>query len=312
MLSGIHSPNAAFTPDDYRTARLMGARSCKLLATAGTQHEIADLITLRSYGVTDCTVRLRDTREPDGRYPSADEYVASVLGTLRTFYSYGVRRFGIDNEPNQPGMWDTRGFGPWQYQYFMRHVVHLLRETVPPDVVLVSPPLSFAPALWSLGGENTTPYILDDWLAAFHWTDGGRLPNLWRIFDEVGANVYWQSLRQMADPSYGAAYDQLHARSGGMTVCVLEYASSASRVYNPDGSPRWTLSAANEMRRAQYPEWLREAALSGYVSRAYLYISPGATSDWADFRITSGIAEAVGEIDPNTGGLVLGAGRGIV
>lgn len=228
------------------------------------------------------------------------------------FYPFGVRRFQVDNEPNQPLMWDSPAFGPWQYQFFMRHVMHLLRARLPRDVVLVSPPLSYAPALWRLGGDNPTPFVLDDWLAAYHWTDGGRMPNLWRVFDEVGANVYWQSLRQMNDPSYGLAYEQLHGRSGQMTVCVLEFANSASRAYDDHGQPKYTLAQVNEMRRAQYPEWLAEAEAGGFVSRAYAYIGPGATEDWADYRLTDGVAASMAYAATLGQGRNLGLGRGIV
>lgn len=299
-ISGLHGPNAPWGADDYRIARLMGARSVKLMRTAGTEHTAADLLTLRSQGVTDFTVRLRDSREPDGHYPSASDYVWGVLPSVRVFYSLGVRRLQVDNEPNVPGMWDREGFGPWQYQFFMRHVVGLLRAALPPDVVLVSPPLSFSPGLWRLGGANPTPYVLDDWLAAYHWTDGGRQPSLWRIFDEVGANVYWQSERQMQDTSYGLAYEQLHARSGGMGVCVLEYANSSEG------------PGVEEARCAQYPEWLSQASSSGMVRRAYAYISPGATPDWAAFRITDSVALAMAEAELRGQSRAVGKGRGLV
>lgn len=312
-LSGLHAPNAGLTSEDYRIVRLMASPSVKLMATAGTQHTPADLLALRTFGVPDFTVRVRDTREPDGRYPGAQEYVDAVVPTVRVFYALGVRRFQVDNEPNHPGMWDQQGFGPWQYQYFMRHVVGLLRAVLPPDVILVSPPLSFSSALWGLGGGNPTPYTLDDWFAAFHWTDGGSKPNLWRIFSEAGANVYWLSERQMRDTSYGLAYEQIHARSGGMRVCVCEYANSATRDYGPGGVPRWTLQQVNEARRQQYPVWLGEAQESGEVSRAYLYIAPGSTPDWADFRVTDAVAAAVATAaDAGTMARGQGHGQGLV
>lgn len=297
---GLHAPNSGFTTADYRAVDLMGAPSVKLLYTAGTRHTPSDLLTLRARGVQDFTVRLRDTREPDGRYVGAQEYVERVVPAARMFYALGVRRLQIDNEPNVPGMWDREGFGPWQYQFFMRYVVHLLRAALPSDVVLVSPPLSYSPGLWRLGGANPTPFVLDDWLAAYHWTDGGRQPSLWRCFDEVGANVYWQSERQMRDTSYGLAYEQLSARAGGMPVTVLEFGNSAEGI-NRD-----------EARRVQYPEWLSEARESGLVRRAYVFISPGATDDWAGFRLTWEQAAAMSEADLRGQSRALGGRRGIV
>ena len=318
MLSGLHAPNQAFSTDDYRVIGLAGNGTVKLLVIEGCEHTVADLLTLRSRGVKDFTVRLRDTRaHRTGIYPKADDYVEAILPTISAFYALGVRRFQLDNEPNVEGMWDHRGYGPDNYQYFIRHVLRLLRPRIPADVILVSPPLSYSPGLWRHDPPGTpweqrvnkTDFILDQWIAAYHFTDGGNQPSLWQIFDEVGANVYWESERQMIDPSFGAAHEQLHARSGRMKVCVLEFANSASRARDEHGQPVYTMSEVHEMRRAQYPEWLRGCRELGYVTRTYVYISPSATSDWWDYRLTDAEAVAIGAEQLYTGGTPSAAGR---
>lgn len=69
--------------------------------------------------------------------------------------------------------------------------------SIPQDVVLVSPRLSFSPRLWHHDSNHPSDFTLDEWFAAYSWKDPGS-PNaegrvsLWRVFSYEGATVYWQ------------------------------------------------------------------------------------------------------------------------
>lgn len=290
-LVGLHSPNAPFTSADFDIVRIMQAQSVKLLSTAGTQHTPDDVARLRALGVGHFTVRLRDSREPDGHIPSYWEYAAHCIIGIQAFYAVGVRNFQVDNEPQY--LWAQQDVGPWQYQWFIKRAVPIIRQNVPGDVRLISPPLSFSPALWSHGPQNPTAWLLDDWFAAFAYTDGGQEPSVYSLFDAVGANCYFQSDRQMRDPSFGECWETVHGKSGGKPVVILEWASSANELTDAEGNPRYTPAQVEALRIAQYPEYLARAKDSGVVEASYVYISAGATPDWADFRVTPNLARAM-------------------
>lgn len=291
MIVGAQT-NAAFTFEDLELLKLGGFDGVKLYATDGTRHTVEDAALLRAAGAKRLCVRLPDTVHEDGRYPSSEEYAHRCKDIINEFYyRAGVKTFQVDNEPNL--LWLTFNYGPWQYQYFMRRAIPLLRSLVPLDVRLISPPLSFAPGLWSLGFPNPGMWILDDWLAAFGWTDGGRMPAMYRLFDAVGAHPYFQSERQLYDPSYGGCFQTMRYRSGGMPVVCLEWGCSIHQAVMSDGA-RYTDEGVEIARARLYPQWLRWVESEHpYVEGSYLFILPGATPDWAGFFLTERGARAI-------------------
>lgn len=295
MLSGFHAPNSAFTEDDYRVINLMGAQSAKLLQTSGTQHTAADTARLRTEGVNHFCVRLPDSVRPDGKIGPDWEYAGDLIRLVIMWHSLGVRWFQIDNEPNWT--WVSQELGPFQYQWYMKRVMRIVRSNVPGDVVLIAPPLSFAPALWTHGEQNPTKHTLDEWLAAYMWTDGGREPSLFAWFHLASAHPYWQSDRQLHDPSFGRCYDVIHQKSGGMEVVCPEYGFSGHLLTNVEGEPLYTPEQVDDIRARHYAMFLENARAEGYVPAAYTFLV-GGTSDWTGFQLTERVARAMRPVQP--------------
>jgi hypothetical protein len=305
MLSGIHSPNAAFTSQDLvviydAQAQRPRFQSVKLLEIEGCKHSLDELGHLQVAGIHDFTVRLPDTRKSSGDYYGLDEYVDECFRLFMPFYGAGVRRASLCNEANW--LWIRHGFGPYQFVWFMKRAARKLRHRLPPDVQLIMPPLSFAPALWTLDPtkqRNPTDFILDDWLKAYEYDERRDAPNtdhpgpLFEYFDLLGANVYWQSLRQMTDPSFGASPTMLYNRYGHKKVVVLELANSAHEVFNQDGSPHYTPAEVEAMRQAQYPAWLNFMSVLGIVEASYVYLGPGATDQWNGYKVSRELADVM-------------------
>ena len=293
IVSGLHAANNPIgLPADLHTVQVGGLHAVKLLHIAGCEHTTAYGSQLRKVGVQDITLRLPDSLQY-GHIPSIESYAANCVSIIREFYmALGVRQFQLDNEPNWT--WTSPQYGPWAYQWFIRRVYHLIRDTAPSGVSVGLAPLSWSPALWSKGPQNPTSWTLDDWLTAYSWTDGGKQPSLWQEFDQVWCNVYWQSERQMQDPSFGKSYQYVYEHNGYRPVVVGEYASSAHQKTNQEGQPAYTPHEVEVMRIAQYPSWLRSA--DGMVQSAFAYISYGATPDWSGFFITDDVARAIGGV----------------
>lgn len=299
MLSGLHAPNQGYThiergkivvnDEVAECIRLGKFRSVKLMHTQDCMHTPADARAIRDLGVEHLVVRLFNTREPNrGAYPAWWAYADRCITIIWWFYTeVGVRDFELDNEPNEEGAWDSLQFSPGAYQWYMRFVVERIREHVPGDVRLISPALSFNPGLWSYNPNNKTAWVLDEWLAAYQWTEGGRVPSLLQIFDVIGDHPYWNSERQMRDGSYGRSYEQMHERSGGKPVGCTEYAHSGHRTGMPP-------QEVERQRIEQYPVWLREADAYRYVLWSHLFISPGSNSDWQGFWPTQDVSRAMG------------------
>lgn len=298
MKSGIHGPNLTWqlergglhdqviTAGKFTAAKLMHIDSCR--------HTVQDARILQSM---DCEVlvRIGDSHERDDTILSSLSYADKCFKIILQFYNEaGVTLFQIDNEPNWT--WLGNGYGPMQYQWWMKRAMKRLFSLIPMNVVLVAPPLSFAPAMWTLDASrqrNPSDYVLDDWLAAYSWTDAGRGVSLWRTFSRASANVYFENERQMINPSFGAMYDAIHQKSGGMNVVITEYANSMNVKRNPDGTLAHTPQEVEAARIAQYPVFLRMLEQSPYVDSAFLYIAPGSTPDWRSYELTAGEAEAV-------------------
>lgn len=287
MLHGAHAPNSALLPQDFDTLRTGKFQAVKLLVIEGCEHKPADVMAIRAVlPIAHFYVRLPDSRSPDGTYPKAETWARKLATIARSFMAVGVNSFQIDNEAQY--QWDKPDFGPFNYQAFMRDAVFYLRRLIP-TARLISPPLSWSPALWKHDKNNPTPYTLDEWLEAYSWRGAdGRSPNLWQLFDRAGANVYWQSERQMHDPSYGASFRTVHERSGGMPVVLCEYGNSMWHQ-----SPQPPLQDVEEAMAAQYPQYLRWLhSMAPVVDAGFVYLV-GGTLDWTGFRVTKVVAEAL-------------------
>lgn len=296
-LQGLHAPNKSWTEADYDVIRAMQAQSVKLLTITGCQHTVDDVTRLKAIGVQHFTVRLWDSRDASGRILGDVEYANKCIATIQQFYKAGVRLFQTDNEPNFQYL--TQEAGPWQYQWLMKRVVPLIRAAVPADVKLISPPLSFSPAFWAHGGANPGVWLLDEWFAAFMFTNSGKEPSLWSLFDFVGANCYWQNDRQMGDPSFGECWEVVSQKAGGKRVVVLEWASSAHQLTNPDGSSRYWPAQVEALRIAQYPPYLARLEDSGLVEASYAYLI-GGTADWQGFKIDTALGRAMRPVSKPT------------
>jgi hypothetical protein len=285
VLNGAHSPNKAIDPADLDVLEAGRFQAVKLLTIAGCQHGEAEVHQVRSVlPYADLCVRLPDTRKADGTFPSPYQWADACAEIIMQFAPHGVHTFQADNEPQY--QWNQRGYGPWEYQWFMRIAMRHLRYNLQGyTYTLISPPLSWSPALWSLGEHNPTPYTLNDWLAAFMWRGAtGTEPSLWALFDEVGANVYWESRRQMGDPSFGRHVETLRTLSG-MPLTVLEYGLDPPRNYP-------TPHEAERAMMEQYPVYLAYLRALGWVGRAFAFLI-GGTEEWSRFRVTKDVARAM-------------------
>lgn len=280
MIIGTQS-NAPLTAEDLRLFQLAGFDGFKAMWHADPQ----EIRALRDLGADHFVVRLPDSRQPDGTYSSPEAYATTCHVVIQKFVGVGVTEYQVDNEPNF--LWDRRDYGPWQYQWWMRRVIQHLRNYLPPlpPIRLIAPPLSFAPSLWQHGALNFTPYILDEWLAAYAHTSAGEVPSLCQLFDAVSAHPYWQSERQMRDPSFGGCFQVMHESSGGMSVVALEWGNSLVHAGK-------SLEEARAAMQAQYPQWLAWAGEFDYLEGAYQFLL-GGTSDWEGFRLTEDIARSI-------------------
>jgi hypothetical protein len=282
MYSGIHGPNTpTFLPVDYDCIRWGRFKSIKLWVGAGQNPALASSLRLTFPGVQ-LVVRTTDLPLPFSDFVNG--MVNRWFAEIRSFYHAGVRLFQIGNEPNTDPMQN-----PWFVQYYVRGIMEGLRARLRAagmgDARLISPPLSWSPGLWRKSED--VPWELDEWLAAYAFTSGGKMPALLDQFDYVGATCYFQSARQMIDPSFGASFERLQAMSGGKEVVICEYGLSPS--------PNQTPQELEALRCELYPAYL--TWLRGYrVQSAHVFISPGATHDWHDFYVTTPVAQAIGKV----------------
>ena len=286
MLSGLHLPNAPIGGVDYEVARWGQFRAFKILAS---DHCAADADALRR-AFPGCRLigRLGNSQRPDGTYRDAGEYGRTEGAKARAFGDM-VAVWIMDNEPNW--QWTKAAYGPMQYRFWARAALASLRAACP-GIVVSAPPLSYSSALWHHDSANPTAWILDEWHAAYQWTDGGKETSLWSWFEYATAHCYWQHAEdgrdQLHDPSYGGVFVQTHDRSGNKPVIVGEWGSSQNEL-EPPPSPE----ALEALRCEQYPHWLAWAGSYDYVDSAFVFISPGSTPDWAGFRVTPAVAQAM-------------------
>lgn len=279
MQIGAHMANRDLTPEHYERFGAGKFSAAKLMHTAGTKHRVEDVAVLRAMGAQHFVVRLPDSQRPDGRYPGAREYAEEMAAVIFEFWMAGVWWFQMDNEPQF--QWNRLEYGPWQYQSFMRAVMSHLRSLVPQGVRLICPPLSFAPMLWKRDPGNPTPHTLDEWLSAYSWTGHrGELRPLWHLFDAASAHPYWQSERQLKDPSYGGCFQVVHQRSDGLPVVCLEWGNSLCQK-----QPAPPQGEIDRLMAEQYPEWLRWAHGFDYVAGSYVFILGPSTPDWRGFWV---------------------------
>ncbi len=282
MYSGACYPNQAATPLDVALMERGDFAAVKGMVEHMAE---SDCKALRKAGVERFVMRTSVSRKADGTYQSEAGYADLIVSEVERFYCDGVRHWQVDNEPSE--MWNQAGYGPAQYQYFMRRVMALVRGRVPQDVTFISPPLSFSPARWNISKDNPL-YTLNDWLAAYAARWSGE--PLYRSFDMVGANCYWQYSHLMYDPSYGGSFVQMHERSGGMRVVVCEYGSSLHLL-----TPRPTPAAIEAARAADYPAYITYLRSFSYVDSAHLFILSG-TPDWVGFVPSGGVLDALHQV----------------
>lgn len=273
MISGLHGPNTPLPtdPTDPLWALLKTANpgSVKLLDIDGCHHTVADALSLARKGVPTTVLRLRDWR-PGPFFIPPDKMALILAPTINTWFHAGTRIFQLFNEPNW--LWARLPWGPWQFQYYLRVLWQELQPLVPAGCQFIGPPLSWGPALWHLGGKNTTNFVLNDWIDAFEFTGSG--PAIIELFNYNGFNTYFQYPDQLEDPSYGRNYTKW-ARPW-----VTEWASSP--VPGEDPEPR---------RLVEYPAWIEKAEAEG-VAGSQLFIW-GGTSQWKDFQLTGPVAHVL-------------------
>ena len=276
LRAGLHGPNSVWSEADFEAVRAMGARSVKLMPF----HSAEDVRRLRALGVEHFTLRSPDSvwHQPSGKYiPSYWDYAAHVADTVLKFYYEGVRNVQLDNEPNIT--WREHRMGPWQYRYFILHALSTLKRSLPPDVRIGLPPMSFA-----------MEYAPHDWLEP--------MKDDVRLFDFVCCNAYWQSDRvrpedilrgPMTWQQFGGVPLWYEAEySGDIPLQITEWGNS---IHEQAGR---TPEEVEKYRVAQYPlyvEWVRRKCPT--VEAMHLFIGPGATEDWAGFRVTPTVAEAM-------------------
>lgn len=280
MLSGLHLSNQRIGSADYETLRLMNAKACKLWAAV---HNPADADALRrAFPGMALVVRTTDLPLP---FPN---YAASVTERLfveiGSFYHAGARYFQVWNELNT----DPR-FNPWTTQFYARLILLELRRRLDlaamKDALLISPPLSWSPGLWRRSESN--PYELDEWLAAYAYTGGGKVPSLLDCFNLVGANCYFQNERQLADPSFGGSFERLQLMAGGKSVVLCEYGLSPSQNQTPQ-----QLGALRVQLYPAYLKWLQQYD----IHSAHAFISKGGTPDWEGFYVSDTVARAMARV----------------
>ena len=276
LLSGIHAPNAAFTLEDYHSIDLGRFRACKVMH----YHNHADVVTLRSHGVQRIMVRLPDSvfQRSDGTQyiPSYSDYGDALIERALYFYQAGVREGQVDNEPNIS--WRPHKLGPWDYRAFMFDVLEYIRPRLPLDYRLGFPSVSFA----------------DQWMP-MEWLAPQR--DLAERFDFLCVNSYWQSGRVgaaniLAGPmtwsQFGGNCAWYETWLPGKPIQIAEYGNS---IHEQGGHTDAQLLA---FKMEQYPLYLRWLSGHSAVEAAYCFIAPGATNDWAGFRVTPQVAAAMG------------------
>ena len=289
-MNGLHGPNRTLDPATLDVVRAGGFRSVKLMHINGCHHSTGEGRSLLDSGVTSLCLRLPDSRKADGTYYSYAEYADEcVLLILNWYHGLGCRLFQVDNEPNW--QWMAEHYGPYEYQWFMKRAAQAIRHRVPPEVYLVGPPLSFASNMWNHDGQNPSPYTLDEWHAAYDFTDGGQEPNLWQAFDLAGANSYFRSDQQIHDPSYGKSYHEVYQWAGmSRHVAVLEWGNTIGE------GGQYTDHELEMQRCHQYPTWLTEAQRLGVVDRAFVWLAPTPTVDWAPDSLSAGAAHCMAHL----------------
>lgn len=289
MNTGAHMANGPIAPEDLRLFTIGDFRAGKVMH----YHHAADVLNVKTAGgeVVHVTARL-----PDFPLPNTSDlpgvYARMCMESIRRMYPVGVRDWQVDNEPQYT--WGNLRAGPWRYQYYMRLAVEELRHSIAAagfeGVRLLSPPLSWSPALWrkDLGSGNPTDWTLDEWLQAFTYRPYAGAPNMWQCFDGVSANCYWQNERQMKDGSFGAHFIRLHEMAGGQLPIVITEAGNSLR----DKKPRPTDAEIEAAQVRDYPAYVDYVSMYPFVESVHFFIL-GGTDDWAGFHLTEPICEAL-------------------
>lgn len=279
MLNGAHAPNQTISPATESVLHAGGFESVKLLWIEGCWHSESDVAAVkRAVPYADIIYR-----GPDFPLPAPEEigypleWARRFVELMYALRSYGATAVQFDNEPQEKWLSGAEMRGPWQYVFYSSIALEYIRANKPPDIELYSPPLSWSPKFWRRGWPNPSDSTLDEWLNAF------KAQSYWRHFDKASANCYWQSWKQMEDPSFGKSFVRVHHESGGLPVSIAEYGLDPALNYQE--RPK-----ALEAMRLMYPRYAGMLDTYHFVSEAYCYILPHSTPDWADREITDSIA----------------------
>lgn len=264
MLSGSQT-NAPITDEDIRLFNLAGMKAAKLMS----HHTVDDALRFLANRATKVMVRLPDSITERGTVPSYVDYAIQCAEVVKRFYPT-VRDFQLDCEPNIT--WKGKQIGDhvasgWDYSWFLGKTYEVLKPLLPAGARLGAPPLSWSTENDPLG-----------WYAPMRAVAGR--------FDFLCADCYWQAAGDMGSSNFGYNFGYLHAWFPSKPIVLAEYANSSRR---PD---------VETSRLTQYPAYLAWLRTLTYVEAAYLFILPGATDDWAKFRLTEGVATAMAHPPP--------------
>lgn len=267
MLNGIHAHNRYFSDGpDATVYRIGGFRSVKLMWYHGPQEVDA---LRRHLPDVRLLVRLQDTGPYRDNLARGQDAWAE---TIRKFQALGVHDFQADNEPNLQWQWASK---PWIWRWYQEQMLLNVPALAGGEVRFGLTPLSWAPDHWSTLGE---------WREMLTWHDpaapGHR--SLAQLCDFAVCNSYWQSERQMGDPSFGRNFEDLFG-STGLPVVLGEYGSSLCMQ-----EPKPPVREVQDAMQAQYPVYL--AGLPNYVVSAHLFIAGG---NWAGFVPEDRVVRAV-------------------
>lgn len=292
MLLGIQT-NKAWGQADFDLILPAGQgprfKSAKLYQIHGCRHSEAEVMMLRRLGVEHFTMRLGDSiYEPDSAHPTRwlrdpVGYAEDHLRLIVRFRAAGVRDYIIDNEPNITWTRMGMGFTPQQYAQWLDTMIRYMRHRrmydgwdLPADVRIGYPPIAW-----------TDEYPHMPYLEA--------LTDVAHQFDFLAVHSYFQSDRLgldniLAGPlrweRFGANYLWYMRKWPGIPVQVAEWGNSVHErgVFTPE--------QVSYLRAIHYPIWLQYAEREG-VEASHVYIGPGATDDWAGFKVTEDVARAM-------------------
>src|SRR6266576_1604677 len=99
MISGAHAPNRALSQATYDIIRAGGFRAMNLLAIFGCEHSLAEARACHNAGASELMLRLPDSRNPNGTYPSFTDYAYQCIALINEWQGgVGCKLFQLSNE----------------------------------------------------------------------------------------------------------------------------------------------------------------------------------------------------------------------